>query len=241
MITEADVVQMARSGIALRGVIFDESEVAYVASLFWKFPAVNKTTQYGNIFVPPCEENPKNLRPSVIPVYAALVHKDKGDDQWEPQRVTAKDRAEDIAKDVRHFGVFVSEGSHPTKAECRVALAELEKYYHDQLERADTAWARTGDRRTLPGHGRVAAEYFGVTRDWLSDPIAQAICEGCKMVMPEGAVKCPNPACGAIADWQRALDLGVLSQFQYEQGVRLGKLPSLEGNAKASRKSQPEL
>ncbi|HEY6020820.1 MAG TPA: hypothetical protein VIY48_13260, partial [Candidatus Paceibacterota bacterium] len=122
----------------------------------------------------------------------------------------ARDLAEDLIgihrdDNLTRFGVFIAEGDEPTEEELAKARAAMEENMRRDVSEADASWARYHDPKHISMHGRAAAEYFGLRREWTIDMKQMVPCKGCQELISPIAVKCPK--CGAILDMEKAREL----------------------------------
>ncbi len=160
--------------------------------------------------------------------YAKLVvrdgraFRDFGDKNRVWDTVPARAIAEDLVRDCADHGVFIAEGEEPTDEELREAARKLrQEAYPRWIEEADSIFARTGDRKEISLHARIAARELNLRRDWALDLSELAPCVGCNTLVPAGTAKCA--ACGAILNWDKARSLGLVTPEQYEFAVQRGQ------------------
>jgi hypothetical protein len=233
-VSEYAVTQAKLGGVMLPSVLFDMNDIAYVYSLYWMESPINGQYQFGPFKMPGCPRNPKDLKPVKKAVYGTIIGIDRGNGQLDPQKDSAKAWAKSVANGHEQFGVFVSAGDEPTQAELQAALARLESYYRSRLERAEDIWARTGSRKGIEWVDRLAAQYFGLVKEWGHDRSQDSTCPACKKSVAADAIKHDIPSCGAILDWERAREFGMLTEFQEANAISLGKLKPL-----MARKPEP--
>lgn len=172
--------------------------------------------------------------------YAKLVvkdgrtFKDFGEKQKVWETVAAREIAEDLTRDCSEHGVFIAAGDEPTDEELRAAAKKLrQEFYPRLIEEADSSYARTGDRKDISLHARVAARILNLKRDWALDLSELTPCIGCQELVAESVVKCKN--CGAILNWEKARALGLVSPEQYrfatQEGIEVKRGPGRPSNA----------
>lgn len=160
--------------------------------------------------------------------YASLVvwdryaPKDYGNNKIEREMVNAEDLADDLIgvhreDDLRKVGVFRSAGDEPTEEELKEATARLEEYLRRCVAEAAASWDRFHDRRKIGDHALAAARYFGLKVEWAVDMREMVPCAACQELIAPSAVKCGK--CGAIRDWERAREMGLVTVDQYEFGT----------------------
>ena len=225
-ISDYEITQRKLQGESLAACLKDEDDVAYIYSLYWKLSPMDKQFQFGPLRIPPCENNPRELKPVRVAVYGTYLGRDRGNDEIEPQHDTARAWAHSCIIGHEQFGMFVPEGDEPTKQELLAALKRLEDFYRKHVDAAEASWSRNRDPRRINPVARIAGEYFGLNKEWLYDQGGQTVCPACKKSVPETAARCTNPVCGAILDWEKAYELGMVTrQDALEHGAKLKAAP----------------
>lgn len=182
---------------------------------------------------PKCTVHRKAPCPVCKPVAKLIVKKafettDIGDDRRMGHTVDDQDLANDLARGVKHFGVLACEGEEPTQEEITTAYANLEAYLKMVKENEDRVFGATGRHYNL-SHAQIAVEYFGETRTWSSESSAKTPCPACGTPNLVSTARCLNVQCGAVLNWEKARELGVLRPDQIEMGLATGKLARIPG------------
>lgn len=183
---------------------------------------------------PPCEQHQTAPCGICKPVATYVVHRrvestDIGDDRHIIMPIDDLELANDLVSGSKQFGVLVCAEDEPTAEEIDEAYGNLERYLKMILEQEDAYWAATG-KRFSGEHASMAARYFNVPRTWAQDTKPKQPCPACQTHNPIHAVKCSNTSCGAILNWDKAREYGVLTDQQVEYGLRTGKLEKLPGD-----------
>lgn len=148
--------------------------------------------------------------------YAKLVvwdnyaTRDFGEKRIEPQVVEARDLAEDLIgiyrdDNLTKHGVFIIDTDEPTEEQLAKARTVMEENMRNEVAEADASWARYHDPKKISLHGRAAAEYLGIKREWTIDLRHMVPCKGCQELISPLAIKCPK--CGAILDMEKAREM----------------------------------
>jgi hypothetical protein len=102
---------------------------------------------------------------------------DLGDKRTMEYRITAREVAEDIARELNgdsgegsFHGVFVSAGENPTEGELADARRRLEEFHRKLVAAADLEWERTKNPMFITDLERRAARQLGLEKQWLYDP-----------------------------------------------------------------------
>ena len=139
---------------------------------------------------------------------------DMGDKRTMDCRVTAREIAEDIAREINSdsgegsfHGVFVAAGATPTEAELADARRRLEEFQRRLVAAADLEWERTKNPMFITDLERRAARQLGLEKPWLYDPKPLAECPVCAEKIKHGVAVCKS--CGAILDKEKAAQYGL--------------------------------
>jgi hypothetical protein len=136
---------------------------------------------------------------------------DMGDKRNMEIRITAREIAEDIAREINSdsgegsfHGVFVAE------SELADARRRLEEFQHRLVAAADLEWERTKNPMFITDLERRAARQLGLEKPWLYDPKPLAECPVCAEKIKHGVAVCRS--CGAILDREKAAQYGLVPQ-----------------------------
>jgi hypothetical protein len=142
---------------------------------------------------------------------------DMGDKRITELRITAREIAEDIAREINgdsgegsFHGVFVAAGSEPTDSELADARRRLEEFQSRLVAAADLEWERTKNPMFITDLERRAARQLGLEKPWLYDSKPLAECPVCAEKIKHGVAVCR--ACGAILDREKAAQYGLVPQ-----------------------------
>ena len=142
---------------------------------------------------------------------------DLGDKRTMEFRITAREIAEDIAREINSdsgegsfHGVFVAAGAAPTEAELADARRRLEEFQRRLVAAADLEWERTKNPMFITDLERRAARQLGLEKPWLYDPKPLAECPVCAEKIKTGVAVCRS--CGAILDREKAAQYGLVAK-----------------------------
>lgn len=142
---------------------------------------------------------------------------DIGDKRMMDYRITAREIAEDIAREINSdsgdesfHGVFVAAGSEPTESELADARRRLEEFHRRLVVAADLEWERTKNPMFITDLERRAARQLGLEKPWLYDPKPLAECPVCAERIKHGVAVCRS--CGAILDREKAAQYGLVAK-----------------------------
>jgi hypothetical protein len=159
---------------------------------------------------------------AITPVRACTGVMDLGDKRTHEYRITAREIAEDIARELNgdsgegsFHGVFVAAGDAPTIAELDDARSRLEGFHRRLVDAADLEWERTKNPMFITDLERRAARLLGLEKPWLYDAKPLADCPVCAEKIKHGVAVCKS--CGAILDREKAA--------QYGLGLRDDRVP----------------
>jgi hypothetical protein len=152
---------------------------------------------------------------AITPVRGCTAVMDLGDKRLMECRVTAREVAEDIARELNgdsgegsFHGVFVAAGETPTEAELADARRRLEDFHLRLVASADLEWERTRNPMFITDLERRAARQLGLEKPWLYDARPLAECPVCAEKIKHGVAVCKS--CGAILDREKAAQYGLV-------------------------------
>lgn len=141
---------------------------------------------------------------------------DLGDKRTMEYRITAREIADDIAREINgdsgegsFHGVFVAAEELPTDAELSDACRRLEEFQRRLVAAADLEWERTKNPMFITDLERRAARQLGLEKPWLYDPKPLAECPVCAEKIKHGVAVCRS--CGAILDREKAAQYGLVA------------------------------
>src|SRR6266436_7453788 len=175
---------------------------------------------------------------AITPVRACLGVMDLGDKRTMEYRITAREIAEDIAREINgdsgegsYHGVFVAAGDAPTESEIAEARRRLAEFQRRLVAAADLEWERTKNPMFITDLERRAARQLGLEKPWLYDARPLADCPVCAEKIKHGVAVCRS--CGAILDREKAAQYGLVpagrrerqrnQEPQSQPGVEAGK------------------
>ena len=152
---------------------------------------------------------------AITPIRACVAKMDLGDKRTMDVPLTAREIAEDLARELNgdsgegsFHGVFVAAGSEPTAAELADARRRLEEFQRKLVAAADLEWERTKNPMFITDLERRAARQLGLEKPWLYDPKPLVECPVCAERIKPGVAVCKS--CGAILDKDKAAQYGLL-------------------------------
>jgi len=152
---------------------------------------------------------------AITPIRGCNGVMDLGDKRTMEYRITAREIAEDIARELNgdsgeasYHGVFVAAGDLPTENELTEARSRLEAFHRKLVAAADLEWERTKNPMFITDLERRAARSLGVEKPWLYDPKPMADCPVCAEKIKHGVAVCRS--CGAILDREKAAQYGLV-------------------------------
>ncbi len=114
---------------------------------------------------------------ALTPIRACTGVIDMGDKRNMPIQISAREIAEDIAREINNdsgegsfHGVFVAAGPEPTEPELADARRRLEEFQRRLVAAADLEWERTKNPMFITDLERRAARQLGLEKPWLYDP-----------------------------------------------------------------------
>src|SRR5712671_5372419 len=175
---------------------------------------------------------------AITPVHGCLCVMDLVDKRTMEFRITAREIAEDVAREINgdsgegsYHGVFVAAGEAPTESELAEARRRLEEFQHRLVAAADLEWERTKNPMFITDLERRAARQLGLEKPWLYDSKPLAECPVCAEKIKHGVAVCRS--CGAILDREKAAQYGLVGagrrerqrnqEPQSQPGVEAGK------------------
>jgi hypothetical protein len=154
---------------------------------------------------------------AITPIRGCLGVMDLGDKRTMEYRITAREIAEDIAREINGdsgegscHGVFVAAGDAPTESELAEARRRLEEFQRRLVAAADLEWERTKNPMFITDLERRAARQLGLEKPWLYDARPLADCPVCAEKIKHGVAVCRS--CGAILDREKAAQYGLVAR-----------------------------
>jgi hypothetical protein len=151
---------------------------------------------------------------AITPIRGCMGSMDMGDKRMVDYRVTAREVAEDIAREINgdsgegsFHGVFVAAGETPTESELADARRRLEEFHRRLVSAADLEWERTRNPMFITDLERRAARQLNLEKPWLYNSKPQAECPVCAEKIKHGVAVCRS--CGAILDREKAAQYGL--------------------------------
>lgn len=152
---------------------------------------------------------------AITPIRGCTGMMDLGDKRVMEYRITAREVAEDIARELNgdsgegsFHGVFVAAGEMPTEGELADARRRLEEFHRRLVAAADLEWERTHNPMFITDLERRAARQLGLEKPWLYDSRPLAECPVCAEKIKHGVAVCRS--CGAILDREKAAQYGLV-------------------------------
>jgi len=159
---------------------------------------------------------------AVTPIRGCNAAMDMGDKRFVEVRITAREIAEDIARELNSdsgegsfHGVFVAAGPAPTEAELADAHRRLEEFNRKLVAAADLEWERSKNPMFITDLERRAARTLGLEKPWLYDPKPMSECPVCAEFLKPGVAVCKS--CHAILDREKAAQYGLGPQEQRQR------------------------
>jgi hypothetical protein len=154
---------------------------------------------------------------AITPVRGCTTLIDMGDKMTHPIHITAREVAEDIARELNSdsgegsfHGVFVAAGDEPTIAELEEARKRLDNFHRSLVDAADLEWERTKNPMFITDLERRAARLLGLEKPWLYDAKPLNDCPVCAEKIKPGVAVCKS--CGAILDAAKAAKYGFIAR-----------------------------
>jgi len=195
------------------------SDVAVLVNITTEKWPPRHRTYFGSLEV----RSPQPGEPyAITPVRGCTGVMDLGDKRTVEYRITAREIAEDIAREINNdsgegsfHGVFVAAGETPTEAELADARRRLEEFQCRLVAAADLEWERTKNPMFITDLERRAARQLGQEKPWLYDPKPLAECPVCAEKIKHGVAVCRS--CGAILDREKAAQYGLVGAGRKER------------------------
>ena len=154
---------------------------------------------------------------AVTPIRGCTGAMDLGDKRIMEYRVTAREIADDIAREINgdsgegsYHGVFVAAGEMPTESELAEARARLDEFHRRLVAAADLEWERSHNPMFITDLERRAARELRLEKPRLYDPKPLADCPVCAEKIKPGVAVCRS--CGAILDREKAAQFGLVAR-----------------------------
>jgi hypothetical protein len=172
---------------------------------------------------------------AITPIRACRGVMDLGDKRTMEFPISAREIAEDIAREINSdsgegsfHGVFVAAGPEPTEAELAEAHGRLAEFQKKLVAAADLEWERSHNPMFITDLERRAARELGLDKPWLYDPKPLAECPACAEKIKPGVAVCRS--CGAILDREKAAQFGLAPQQEKKphKDAQRSRIPSAE-------------
>jgi hypothetical protein len=154
---------------------------------------------------------------AITPIRGCMGVMDLGDKRIMEYRITAREIADDIAREINgdsgegsFHGVFVAAGDSPTDAELEDARRRLDEFHRRLVAAADLEWERSHNPMFITDLERRAARELRLEKPWLYDPKPLADCPVCAEKIKPGVAVCRS--CGAILDREKAAQFGLVAR-----------------------------
>ncbi|MGB2623424.1 MAG: hypothetical protein WA857_15450 [Candidatus Acidiferrum sp.] len=151
---------------------------------------------------------------AITPIRGCKGVMDLGDKHLMDYHITAREVAEDIAREINgdsgegsFHGVFVAAGEMPTEGELADARRRLEEFHRRLVALADLEWERTRNPMFITDLERRAARELKLEKPWVYDSKPLAECPVCAEKIKHGVAVCKS--CGAILDREKAAQYGL--------------------------------
>jgi hypothetical protein len=171
-------------------------------------------TYFGSLEIRPVEAGEAF---AITPIRGCTGVMDLGDKRIMEYKITAREIAEDIAREINgdsgegsFHGVFVAAGDLPTEAELADARQRLEEFQRRLVAAADLEWERTKNPMFITDLERRAARQLGLEKPWLYDAKPLADCPVCGEKIKPGVAVCRS--CGAILDREKVALYGFVQR-----------------------------
>jgi len=191
-----------------------ETETASLVSITMEKWPPRQRTYFGSLQIRPVAAGEAF---AITPVRGCTGVMDLGDKRIMEYRITAREIAEDIAREINgdsgdgsFHGVFVAAGDLPTDDELSDARRRLEEFQRRLVAAADLEWERTKNPMFITDLERRAARQLGLEKPWLYDAKPLADCPVCAEKIKPGVAVCRS--CGAILDREKAAQYGLVPQ-----------------------------
>jgi hypothetical protein len=178
-----------------------------------RWPARNRT-YFGSLEVRSPEAGESY---AVTPIRGCKGVIDMGDRRTMDYRITAREIAEDIAREINSdsgegsfHGVFVSAAATPGETELAEARRKLQEFQRRLVAAADLEWERSKNPMFITDLERRAARELRLEKPWLYDAKPLAECPVCAEKIKHGVAVCRS--CGAILDREKAAQYGLVAK-----------------------------
>ncbi len=175
---------------------------------------------------------------AVTPIRGCKAKMDMGDKHMLDVPLTAREIAEDLAREINNdsgegsfHGVFVSAGPEPTEEELTEAKSKLQGFHRRLVEAADLEWERSHNPMFITDLERRAARELKLDKPWLYDPQPQAECPACGEKIKPGVAVCRT--CHAILDREKAAKFGFVAEGKNISVDGIGKSAGHEKSKKS--------
>jgi hypothetical protein len=130
------------------------------------------------------------------------------------------------AESLLKLGVFISESPVPSKEKIAEANRNLQAEAARLVQEADNIVANGEPLINITRRHRWASNFINQPRKWNeTDSGEKEKCPACQSPIAKGTVKCPQGHCGAILDWERALEFGMISEDTYQRHLERETAP----------------
>lgn len=174
---------------------------------------------------------------AVTPIRGCTGVMDLGDKRTMEFRISAREIAEDIAREINSdsgegsfHGVFVAAGPEPTEKELLDAHRRLEEFQRKLVAAADLEWERSHNPMFITDLERRAARELKFEKPWLYDPKPLADCPVCAEKIKPGVAVCRS--CGAILDREKAAQFGLVAASEVAAAQKQTGKNAEKGTAK---------
>lgn len=191
-----------------------ETETVSLISITMEKWPPRQRTYFGSLAIRPVEAGEEF---AVTHIRGCNGVMDLGDKRLMEYRITAREIAEDLAREINgdsgegsFHGVFVAAGDLPTEEELADARRRLQEFQRRLVASADLEWERTKNPMFITDLERRAARQLGLEKPWLYDAKPLADCPVCGEKIKPGVAVCRS--CRAVLDRDKAAQYGILPQ-----------------------------
>ena len=196
-----------------------QRDVAVLVNISTQKWPPRQRTYFGSLDV----RSPHDGEPyALTPVRSCKAMMDLGDKRTMEFPISAREIAEDIAREINsdsgegsYHGVFVAAGSEPTQIELAEARRKLDEFHRRLVAVADLEWERTHNPMFITDLERRAARELKLEKPWLYDPKPATECPACAEHIKPGVAVCK--ACGAILDKEKAAQFGLVASVSHPE------------------------
>ena len=196
-----------------------QRDVAVLVNISTQKWPPRQRTYFGSLDV----RSPHDGEPyALTPVRSCKAMMDLGDKRTMEFPISAREIAEDIAREINsdsgegsYHGVFVAAGSEPTQIELAEARRKLDEFHRRLVAVADLEWERTHNPMFITDLERRAARELKLEKPWLYDPKPATECPACAERIKPGVAVCK--ACGAILDKEKAAQFGLVASVSHPE------------------------